>query len=305
LDIFAQRAKTDEGKLQVALAQYKYLLPRLSGLGLALSRLGGGIGTRGPGETQLETDRRHIRRRIDQLEGELKELHRVRAQQRRLREKNEMPMAALVGYTNAGKSTLLNALTGESLPANDRLFDTLDNTTRRMTVSPGNEILLTDTVGFIRRLPHHLIEAFAATLDELKFADMVLKVSDLSSPQLQMQSETVDRLIHDLCPPDVPVIEVYNKRDRVSADILPSGERTVCISAKTGEGLETLRSMMKAELERSKKRVKILLPYSESGLLDRIHKEAAVEELNYAEGGAEIRLVCGQKLYGVLRKFEV
>lgn len=304
LDIFAQRAKTDEGKLQVSLAQYRYILPRLTGLGIEMSRLGGGIGTRGPGETQLETDRRHIRRRIEQLEGELKELNRVRAQQRRLREKNEMPMAALVGYTNSGKSTILNALTGESISANDRLFDTLDNTTRRLLVSPGNEILLTDTVGFIRRLPHHLIEAFAATLDELKFADIILKVSDLSSPQLDMQSETVESLISDLCPPDVPVIEVYNKLDRVTADILPGGERTVCISAKTGEGLDKLLEMIRIELERGKNRIKILLPFNESGLLDRIHSEAAVEKIEYVEGGAEITLVCGARLYGLLKRFE-
>ena len=310
LDIFASRAKTDEGKLQVALAQYKYLLPRLTGMWTHLVRqtASGGsspIGTRGPGETQLETDRRHIRRRIEKLEEELGNLHRIRAQSRRLREKNDVPMVSLVGYTNAGKSTLLNRLCNEAIPANDRLFDTLDNTTRRLSLAPGSEILLTDTVGFIRRLPHHLIDAFAATLDELKFADVILKVNDLSNPDLAMQSGTVERLIDSLCPPYVPVIEVYNKLDRVSADILPRGERVVCVSAKTGEGLDLLIEMITAELAKDQRSIDILLPFDQSGLLERIHKEAAVSNVEYLETGAKISLTCGMKLYGRLRQYEV
>ena len=180
LDIFAQRAKTAEGRLQVELAQYQYLLPKLSGMGTSMSRLGGGIGTRGPGETKLETDRRHIRERITRLQAELDEVRRVRATQRERRVKNSMPVVALVGYTNAGKSTLLNALTGAGIPANDRLFDTLDTTTRRLKVSDHLEILLSDTVGFIAKLPHHLIEAFQATLEELQYADLLLHVIDVS-----------------------------------------------------------------------------------------------------------------------------
>ena len=193
LDIFAQRAKTAEGRLQVELAQYQYLLPKLSGMGTSMSRLGGGIGTRGPGETKLETDRRHIRERITRLQAELDEVRRVRATQRERRVKNSIPVVALVGYTNAGKSTLLNALTGAGIPANDRLFDTLDTTTRRLKVSDHLEILLSDTVGFIAKLPHHLIEAFQATLEELQYADLLLHVIDASDPHREAHIEVVDR----------------------------------------------------------------------------------------------------------------
>ena len=189
LDIFAQRAKTAEGRLQVELAQYQYLLPKLSGMGTSMSRLGGGIGTRGPGETKLETDRRHIRERITRLQAELDEVRRVRATQRERRVKNSIPVVALVGYTNAGKSTLLNALTGAGIPANDRLFDTLDTTTRRLKVSDHLEILLSDTVGFIAKLPHHLIEAVQATLEELQYADLLLHVSDAVDPHRECCDE--------------------------------------------------------------------------------------------------------------------
>ena len=206
LDIFAQRAKTAEGRLQVELAQYQYLLPKLSGMGTSMSRLGGGIGTRGPGETKLETDRRHIRERITRLQAELDEVRRVRATQRERRVKNSMPVVALVGYTNAGKSTLLNALTGAGIPANDRLFDTLDTTTRRLKVSDHLEILLSDTVGFIAKLPHHLIEAFQATLEELQYADLLLHVIDASDPHREAHIEVVDRLIEKLAKPGVPVL---------------------------------------------------------------------------------------------------
>ena len=206
LDIFAQRAKTAEGRLQVELAQYQYLLPKLSGMGTSMSRLGGGIGTRGPGETKLETDRRHIRERITRLQAELDEVRRVRATQRERRVKNSIPVVALVGYTNAGKSTLLNALTGAGIPANDRLFDTLDTTTRRLKVSDHLEILLSDTVGFIAKLPHHLIEAFQATLEELQYADLLLHVIDASDPHREAHIEVVDRLIDKLAKPGVPVL---------------------------------------------------------------------------------------------------
>ena len=210
LDIFAQRAKTAEGRLQVELAQYQYLLPKLSGMGTSMSRLGGGIGTRGPGETKLETDRRHIRERITRLQAELDEVRRVRATQRERRVKNSIPVVALVGYTNAGKSTLLNALTGAGIPANDRLFDTLDTTTRRLKVSDHLEILLSDTVGFIAKLPHHLIEAFQATLEELQYADLLLHVIDASDPHREAHIEVVDRLIDKLAKPGVPVLRCYH-----------------------------------------------------------------------------------------------
>ena len=240
LDIFAQRARSREGKLQVELAQYQYLLPRLTGMWTHLVRqtASGGsspIGTRGPGETQLETDRRHIRRKIRNLEESLKDVRRVRDTQRRLREKNSFPVVALIGYTNAGKSTLLNCLTGSDIPANDRLFDTLDTTTRRLKLSERQEVLLSDTVGFIRKLPTHLVEAFKATLEELKYADILLHVIDLSNPEWDVQAEVVDTLVRQLGAEKTPCIRVFNKCDRYFG-ILPHGEDTVCVSAKSGEG---------------------------------------------------------------------
>ena len=245
LDIFAQRAATKEGRLQVELAQYNYLLPRLTGMWTHLKRQAGTsapIGTRGPGETQLETDRRHIRRRIQKLEEELEQVRRVRATQRRRREKNAMPMVALVGYTNAGKSTVLNALTRSDIPANNRLFDTLDTTTRRLWMGEiGREVLLSDTVGFIRKLPTHLIEAFKATLEELQYADLLLHVIDISAPDWEEQAAVTDALIEELGAGHTPVLRVYNKCDAAPLTILPRSRDSVSISAKTGEGMETLR----------------------------------------------------------------
>ena len=247
LDIFAGRAQTREGRLQVELAQYNYLLPRLTGMWTHLKRQAGTsapIGTRGPGETQLETDRRHIRRRIQKLEEELEQVRRVRATQRRRREKNAMPMAALVGYTNAGKSTILNRLTRSDIPANDRLFDTLDTTTRRLWMPElSREVLLSDTVGFIRKLPTHLVEAFKATLEELQYADVLLHVIDVSASDWQEQAAVTDALIEQLGAGLTPCLRVYNKCDAVSAPIeLPHTRDGVCVSAKTGEGMEELRA---------------------------------------------------------------
>ena len=240
LDIFAQRARTREGRLQVELAQYKYLLPRLIGMWSHLERQEGAIGTRGPGETQLETDRRHIRRKISKLEEELRDVRRVRATQRQRREKNEVPVVAIVGYTNAGKSTLLNKLTGSEIPANNRLFDTLDTTTRTLEISDTCTVLLSDTVGFIRKLPHHLVEAFKATLEELSFADLLLHVIDASNPEWREQAQVVDQLILELGAEQTPRIEVFNKCDKWTGEIRPHGEDIVSISAKTGEGLDKL-----------------------------------------------------------------
>ena len=244
LDIFAQRARTREGQLQVELAQYKYLLPRLTGMWTHLVRqtASGGsspIGTRGPGETQLETDRRHIRRKISKLEEELAEVRKVRETQRRKREKNAMPVISLIGYTNAGKSTLLNCLTDSDIPANDRLFDTLDTTTRRLKIDETKEVLLSDTVGFIRKLPTHLIEAFKATLEELRYADVLLHVIDISNPEWEEQARIVDEIIRQLGADSTPCVRVFNKCDRYSG-ILPHGENILCISAATGEGTDAL-----------------------------------------------------------------
>ena len=240
LDIFAQRARTREGRLQVELAQYKYLLPRLMGMWTHLERQEGAIGTRGPGETQLESDRRHIRRKISKLEEELKDVRRVRATQRERRIKNEVPVVAIVGYTNAGKSTLLNRLTGAAIPANDRLFDTLDTTTRTLEISDTCTVLISDTVGFIRKLPHHLVEAFKATLEELEYADLLLHVIDASNPEWRDQTAVVEDLIRELGAEQTPRLDVFNKCDRYLGDIRPHGEDIVSISARTGEGVPEL-----------------------------------------------------------------
>lgn len=305
LDIFARRAKTAEGRLQVELAQYQYLLPKLSGMGKSLSRLGGGIGTRGPGETKLETDRRHIRTRIDRLRQELDEVRKVRAVQRERRIKNSVPVVALVGYTNAGKSTLLNQLTDAGIPANDRLFDTLDTTTRRLKISDHLEVLLSDTVGFIAKLPHHLIEAFQATLEELKYADLLLHVIDASDPQREEHIAVVDRLIDKLAKPGVPVLRCYNKVDRME-DIssLPIGEQNVPMCARNGIGMDELLTRIEQTLLGALHHVTLLLPYSEGGAVEVFHEQAQVHRVDYLPEGIEIELTCKTELYGRYRRYE-
>lgn len=304
LDIFAQRAKTAEGRLQVELAQYQYLLPKLSGMGTSMSRLGGGIGTRGPGETKLETDRRHIRERITRLQAELDEVRRVRATQRERRVKNSMPVVALVGYTNAGKSTLLNALTGAGIPANDRLFDTLDTTTRRLKVSDHLEILLSDTVGFIAKLPHHLIEAFQATLEELQYADLLLHVIDASDPHREAHIEVVDRLIDKLAKPGVPVLRCYNKADLVGdVSNLPIGEKNIPMCARSGIGMDELLTRIEETLTGRLHRAVFLLPYSDAGALAQLHEQAQVLRVGYLPEGVEVEAVCREELFGRLKRF--
>ncbi len=303
LDIFAQRARTGEGKLQVALAQYQYILPRLSGLGRAMSRLGGGIGTRGPGESKLESDRRHIRRRIDKLRDELEQVRQVRAVQRRQRKKTELPLAAIVGYTNAGKSTLLNRLTGAGVEANDRLFDTLDPTTRKKRISDTQEVLLSDTVGFIRKLPHHLVSAFKATLEELQFADILLHVVDISDPEWEIQAETVDKVIGQLGAGHIPRVMVYNKADK--CETLPHLTDGVLFSARTGEGTEALLQAMEAALGRGRHEVTLLIPYSDGAVLGTLHREAEVKSVEYAESGTLVTAVVDEKTFGRLRGYQV
>ena len=307
LDIFAQRAQTREGQLQVELAQYKYLLPRLTGMWTHLVRqtASGGsspIGTRGPGETQLETDRRHIRRKIQKLEEELAAVRKVRSTQRRRREKNAMPVVALVGYTNAGKSTLLNQLTGSDIPANDRLFDTLDTTTRRLRVDESTEVLLSDTVGFIRKLPTHLIEAFKATLEELRYADVLLHVIDIANPEWEEQARVVDELIRQLGAEGTPCLRVFNKCDAYFG-ILPHGEDVVCISAKSGEGADVLVEKLSALLDRGKKHLTLEIPYASAGLLDSLNREAAVLNAEYTESGIRVETVIPPELFGRVKAF--
>lgn len=303
LDIFAQRAKTREGRLQVELAQYQYLLPRLSGMGRSLSRQGGGIGTRGPGETRLESDRRHIRTRISRLQQELKEVRRVRGVQRQLREKNSVPVVALIGYTNAGKSTLLNALTGAGIPANNRLFDTLDTTTRRMTVSDTLDVLLSDTVGFIAKLPHNLVEAFQATLEELQYADLLLHVIDASDPERTAHMEVVEKLAAQLAPQGVPIIEVYNKADLVEPQLIPVGENKVAISAATGTDLPRLLELVEQNLDTGVRRVTMKLPYSAAGEVDRIHREGKVFTTEYENDGILVEAALSREMQGRYRDY--
>lgn len=302
LDIFAQRARTAEGRLQVELAQYKYLLPRLTSMWSHLERQEGAIGTRGPGETQLETDRRLIRQKITRLEGELKEVRRIRATQRQRREKNEVPVVAIVGYTNAGKSTLLNHLTGAGIPANNRLFDTLDTTTRTLELSDTCSVLISDTVGFISKLPHQLVEAFKATLEELEYADLLLHVVDASNPEWQEQAQVVERLITELGAWETPRLDVFNKCDMLEGDILPHGEDTVAISARTGAGVDRLLDKLKERLDKGTLRVKLAIPYDQGGVVDMLYREAKVEKVEYGET-IEVDAICPPKVLGRVRDY--
>ncbi|WP_297710582.1 GTPase HflX [Dysosmobacter sp.] len=308
LDIFAQRAKTKEGRLQVELAQYQYLLPRLTGMWTHLERQAGTsgkgpIGSKGPGETQLETDRRHIHRKIEKLREDLEEVRRVRGTQRERRRKNEVPVVAIVGYTNAGKSTLLNRLTGAGIPANNRLFDTLDTTSRLLSVSDTLDVVISDTVGFIRKLPHQLVEAFKATLEELEYADLLLHVIDVSNPEWQQQAQVVENLILELGAGELPRIDVFNKADCLPVgEIMPHGEDICAISARTGEGVDRLLEMIDQRLDKGTRRVTIRLPYDKGGLLDMLYREAKVESVDYGET-IDVVAVCGPRTLGQVEPF--
>jgi len=308
LDIFAQRARTKEGRLQVELAQYQYLLPRLTGMWTHLERQGGtsgqgAIGSKGPGETQLETDRRLIHKKIDKLRADLNEVRRVRGTQRERRRKNEIPVVAIVGYTNAGKSTLLNQLTGASIPANNRLFDTLDTTSRLLTVSDTLDVVISDTVGFIRKLPHQLVEAFKATLEELEYADLLLHVIDVSNPEWQQQAQVVESLITELGADRMPRINVFNKSDCLPVgEIMPHGEDIVSISARTGAGIDKLLEMIDKRLDKGSRRVTLHIPYDKGSLLDMLYREAKVESVEYSET-TDVVAVCTPKVLGRVAEF--
>lgn len=295
LDIFAGRAVSREGKLQVELAQLKYRLPRLMGIGASLSRLGGGIGTRGPGETQLETDRRHIRRRIDKLSAELKELEERRGYARERRRKDSVQVGAIVGYTNAGKSTLLNLLTGAGVLAEDKLFATLDPTARAIELPDGRSLLLVDTVGLIRRLPHHLVEAFKSTLEEAASADIIIHVCDASDPEAAEKAEVTLKTLADLGAAEIPVVTVLNKCDLLT-ETIPEDDSTVKISAKHNQGIDRLLRVIAANLPETAKRMKLLLPYDKAGLTAKLRENGKVFSEEYTENGILVDALVDQLL---------
>ncbi|MBQ7027917.1 MAG: GTPase HflX [Ruminococcus sp.] len=297
LDIFAQRARTKEGKLQVELAQQKYRLPRLTGMGTALSRLGGGIGTRGPGETKLESDKRHIRKRISCLEEELEELKKHRNFSRSRRKKDGVLCAAIVGYTNVGKSTLLNALTDAGVLAENKLFATLDITSRSIELPDGRSVMLIDTVGLIRRLPHNLVEAFKSTLEEAASADVILNVQDLSSPERRQQAEVTEKLLDELGCCDIPKINVMNKSDAaIDLDTVFEDDSTVIVSALHHGGFDRLLDCIVKNLPETARRMKLLVPYDKSAFIGRIRLEGKVFSEEYTADGTEIDALVDIKL---------
>lgn len=306
LDIFASRARSREGKLQVELAQLKYLLPRLTGKGAAMSRLGGGIGTRGPGESKLETDRRHIRRRLESLREQLAQVEQHRNQLRRRREKEGIITAAIVGYTNAGKSTLMNTLTDAGVLAEDKLFATLDPTSRALKLPNGVSVMLIDTVGLVRRLPHHLVEAFHSTLEEAALADMILNVCDASSPEAQVHLEVTRKLLADLGCTGRPVIPVMNKCDLVPSLLdIPMIGNAVRISAKTWEGIGDLLAAVEENLPVSLRRVCLLLPFDQAGLVAQIRKDHVLYQEEYRPDGIFVSALLDPVLYGRVREYEI
>ena len=306
LDIFAMRAKSGEGKLQVELAQLKYRLPRLRGAGLEMSRTGGGIGTRGPGETQLETDRRHIRRRISSLEDEIAEMKKHRSLIRGRRKKDGVITAAIVGYTNAGKSTLLNALTGAGILAEDKLFATLDPTSRAITLDDNRRILLVDTVGFIRKLPHHLIEAFKSTLEEAVVADFLIHVIDAADEEMENQISVVNSVLRDIGAAGKRTLTVYNKIDKLTDHnraMSIGGGNSVLISAKTGLHMDKLMRAISDTAPGKKQKVKVMIPYSEGALVNELHESQKVISEEYAAGGTVMELMVDNEMYERIRLY--
>ena len=307
LDIFALHALTGEGKLQVELAQLKYTAPRLSGRGAEMSRLGGGIGTRGPGETKLESDRRHMKRRIAALEAELDELDRTRKTMRAARDRSGTPKAAIVGYTNAGKSTLLNRLTDAGILAEDKLFATLDPTTRRFTLPCGESVLLTDTVGFIRKLPHHLVKAFKSTLDEAVYADILLVLADVSDSDFADELDVTDKLLEELGASGKPTLYLLNKCDKAKGELpVLSGkdkENVFYISAKSGRGIDNMIARLEALVQNGKKRLVFTIPNTEQGALNTLYKNASVENVEYGAEAVKVTAVVDAKTRGMLGKY--
>ena len=310
LDIFAKHAVTNEGKLQVEIAQLKYTAPRLTGKGIALSRQGGtsgSIGSRGPGETKLETDKRHIQKRIQALKQELSEMQADRSVKRSKRVKNSVPTAVISGYTNAGKSTLLNYLTGAGILAENKLFATLDPTVRKLSLPSGKTVLLSDTVGFISRLPHQLVESFKSTLDEVRYADVILVVADASDPEMKNKIAVTEQILGELDSADKPKIYVLNKCDSAGSFDFPDisdSSRTVCISALTGEGTDTLLEVIDEELAKSKKTVTFLFPFEMQGAVNNLYENATVLNVEYTENGALVTAVVDEKCYGMYKKYE-
>jgi GTP-binding protein HflX len=309
LDIFALHAVSREGKLQVELAQLKYTAPRLTGHGVEMSRLGGGIGTRGPGESKLETDRRHMHRRVVALEEELRELEGNRKTMRAARDRSGIPKIAIVGYTNAGKSTLLNRLTDAGILAEDKLFATLDPTTRKYELPSGDSVLLTDTVGFIRKLPHHLIHAFKSTLDEAVYADALMIVIDVSDPEHPEQVKVTEELLEELGAAGKPTLYVFNKCDLGISDPWMPGKtaenvHTVAVSAKTGQGIELLLEEMQAILHEGKKRVTFHIPNNRAGALNTLYRYATVEDVEYGADEIVATAVVDSKAHGMLHEFD-
>ena len=304
LDIFALHATSGEGKLQVELAQLKYSAPRLMGRGTELSRLGGGIGTRGPGESKLESDRRHMKEKVYALERRLAEMEHNRAVMRAQRDRSGLTKVALVGYTNAGKSTLLNALTGAGVLSEDKLFATLDPTTRKLELPSGENVLLTDTVGFIRKLPHHLVKAFKSTLDEVVYADILLIVSDITDPEVAEHIEVTKNVIEELGASDKPIIFVFNKCDKLEGDIpVPEDENTVVVSGVSGQGIDSLLSAIEDTIHQFKKKYTLLIPYSNQSVVSALYNGYSVESVDYVDDGISVTVILDERGRGMYGKY--
>lgn len=306
LDIFAQRARSKEGKLQVELAQLKYMLPRLTGKGIEMSRLGGGIGTRGPGETKLETDKRHIRRRMETLKDELAEVEKHRQMLRKRRKKDGVVTCAIVGYTNAGKSTLMNYLTNAGVLAQDKLFATLDPTSRALKLPSGVTIMLIDTVGLVRRLPHHLVEAFRSTLEEAAQSDIIINLCDASSDEARTHLQVTKDLLESLNCGDTQIINVLNKCDLIADDTIEQDFGSyVKISAKTGEGIEKLLEEIDNNLPLRLKKVNVLIPFANAGLANEIRNKGTLLSEEYESDGIKIEAIVDEQTYAKIGNFEV